>query len=340
MIEDIIQTCMRIDEIAVQIYSRLASESVDPSLTQFWSERKAEERRHVAFWREMQDFAQKGLIPEVFDAPGEVLKSLETNMARVEEIATDLTPVTEPSHAFLIGYRLEFYLLHPAFEGLFHYARILEPHGLMESPEKEYEEHVDAFVDGMRRWGAASLELETIGEVLQNLWRQNRRLTMEATSDPLTGLFNRRGFLDVVHPLVHLSKRSGQTVGILVVDVDRFKAVNDKEGHARGDAVLVALATRLQDVLRGSDIVGRWGGEEFVVFLYPVEPAAVQATAEKLRRAVASAPLDGLDITVSIGAAQGVLKGDPAKELDHLWSRADQLLFEAKAAGRNAVRSD
>ncbi|HEU4976211.1 MAG TPA: diguanylate cyclase [Baekduia sp.] len=157
-----------------------------------------------------------------------------------------------------------------------------------------------------------------------------------AYRDELTELPNRRGATRQLEVLISRARRHGHQLCVLLIDADRFKAVNDDHGHAAGDVVLRELAHRLRDRVRREDLVGRWGGEEFLVALPETTPDAAMAVAESLREAVAAEPIDAdgteLRVTVSIG-----LSGWTGEPLDELVDRADQALYAAKAAGRDRV---
>jgi diguanylate cyclase (GGDEF)-like protein len=157
-----------------------------------------------------------------------------------------------------------------------------------------------------------------------------------AYRDELTELPNRRGASRQIDVLVSRSRRHGHQLALLLIDADRFKAVNDMHGHAVGDVVLRELAARLRERVRREDVVGRWGGEEFVVALPETTPAGAAAVAESLREAIAGTPIEAdgttLAITVSIGVAAWT-----GQELDDLIDRADHALYAAKAAGRDRV---
>ncbi|MCW2983555.1 MAG: diguanylate cyclase [Conexibacter sp.] len=157
-----------------------------------------------------------------------------------------------------------------------------------------------------------------------------------AYRDELTELPNRRGASRQIDVLISRARRHGHQLALLLIDADRFKAVNDDHGHAVGDVVLREIAARLRERVRREDVVGRWGGEEFVVALPETTPAGAAAVAESLREAIAGTPIDAesttLDVTVSIGVAAWT-----GQELDDVVDRADHALYAAKAAGRDRV---
>jgi diguanylate cyclase (GGDEF)-like protein len=162
------------------------------------------------------------------------------------------------------------------------------------------------------------------------------QLRAMSRTDPLTGLANRRRLQDHLLAVCSAAERHGQSVGVLMVDVDHFKAVNDTLGHDSGDVVLRAVASRLADACRLEDVAGRWGGEEFLVVAPLTDHVGVAELGERVRKFVADGPvtIDGgspVEVTVSVGGAAG--SGDA----DALLRVADASLYEAKRTGRNRV---
>ncbi len=161
-----------------------------------------------------------------------------------------------------------------------------------------------------------------------------------ALTDALTGLYNRRYFDVHFQKLLQKNERSRKPLGILIVDIDNFKAVNDTYGHGVGDEILKEFAHRIQDRLRGFDMVARMGGEEFVVLLPDVTEDMAHTVAERLRSVIADKPFkckvpDGaLKITTSLGGTI-VKAGTKVDALDAL-KEADDALYAAKEGGRNA----
>jgi diguanylate cyclase (GGDEF)-like protein len=153
------------------------------------------------------------------------------------------------------------------------------------------------------------------------------RLEREARTDSLTGLLNRRAFSERLEAELVRARRSGEPVALAIFDVDHFKAINDRRGHAAGDAVLGRLAEILRDASRGTDAVARIGGEEFAVVLAGGERAGAEALAARVHAALAAEA----ELTVSAGVAQA----QPGSDADGLLRRADDALYAAKHGGRN-----
>ena len=167
---------------------------------------------------------------------------------------------------------------------------------------------------------------------------KTRVLAELASRDELTGLFNRRHMSELLAQQRMASRRAGDGFAVALVDLDHFKRINDTHGHAVGDIVLRAFAGQASAAMRGTDIVGRWGGEEFLV-IYPRSTAheAAQA-AERLCERVASAVVttpggQSLAFTVSIGLTEYV----PPESTESLVERADRAMYQAKSQGRNQV---
>lgn len=164
------------------------------------------------------------------------------------------------------------------------------------------------------------------------------RLRDFALRDTLTGVFNARAYYALCERLIRGADRSGRPYGVLFVDLDHFKAINDTWGHAAGDAVLKAVADCITRQVRAGDVVGRIGGEEFCVFLPDTEAKDALGLGERLRQAIELLrPLAGdqrVPITASIGVAS---RRDPHATMREIQREADQAMYLAKAAGRNRV---
>jgi len=168
------------------------------------------------------------------------------------------------------------------------------------------------------------------------LLEANRRLARQALTDDLTALANRRHGAHQLEREIALCVRHGRVLALVRVDVDHFKAINDTHGHQAGDQVLAEVARRLAAAVRGGDELARWGGDEFVAILPGTDKAGALRAAERLRAAVAAAPVEAagieLPVTVSVGWAHW--SGDTP---DDLLARADRALYGAKGAGRDTV---
>ncbi|OYQ35886.1 hypothetical protein CHU95_06380 [Niveispirillum lacus] len=181
------------------------------------------------------------------------------------------------------------------------------------------------------------LEAE-VADRTRDLLSANARLDMLASTDPLTGLLNRRRFMELAAAEQLRAGRHQRPLSLLLIDLDHFKRVNDEHGHRMGDAVLRTAAAVVAGAIRGSDLAARFGGEELVLLLPETDLTGAAGMAERLRQAFATAvtSLDGVDVRVTASLGVAAWRG-PTESLDNLIHRADQALYAAKHAGRDRV---
>lgn len=240
--------------------------------------------------------------------------------------------------------------LHPLFVGVALCA-LLEGAGwawrcviLMGSRNAELPEvvtHANTILAGL---GLVSTGALVLLYVLMVNFRLAEQLHALAVRDPLTGALNRRGFEESTGRLTALSARLGQSVAVLMLDVDHFKRVNDSHGHHVGDLVLKALAQLVHRAKRETDVFARLGGEEFCLVLPGTDVPGARVFADRLRRSFETLEIDTgrsfLSCTMSVGVAYASAQALYSSRVDvvDLLRQADEALYEAKRAGRNRVR--
>lgn len=192
---------------------------------------------------------------------------------------------------------------------------------------------------------AAALLL-VLGGLVRALHRRldeaEARIVEMAITDELTGLRNRRYIGQRLREELGRSQRHGRRCSCIILDIDHFKRVNDSHGHAAGDAVLRGVAAAAQGALRESDLLGRWGGEEFLAVLPETDLIGAQIIAERLRQGIEEMRVihggTVFTATASLGVADALPGHDPeARDAEQLVARADEALYRAKAAGRNRI---
>lgn len=159
-----------------------------------------------------------------------------------------------------------------------------------------------------------------------------------AASDPLTGAMNRRAVLPLIERAVRRAARSGVPACVTMIDLDWFKTINDRFGHAAGDAVLRRVVERIRECLRASDVIGRYGGEEFVLLLQGVDRNAGARLVERIRMSVSSADWSDIGPELKVSVSCGIADIRATDTLDGVLARADTALYEAKRGGRDQLR--
>jgi diguanylate cyclase (GGDEF)-like protein/PAS domain S-box-containing protein len=197
-------------------------------------------------------------------------------------------------------------------------------------------------VDPTRQFSGSDLRLLNMFAQQAAIAVENARLFREiqhlATTDPLTGLYNRRYFFDLAQREMDRARRYERHLAVLMVDLDQFKEVNDLYGHAAGDEVLRTVGNRFTEALRKTDILGRYGGEEFAAVLPETARAGARLVAEKLRECIHNRSIATPNALVSMTASVGIgFYDERCQSLDELMDRADQALYEAKRTGRDRV---
>ncbi len=175
---------------------------------------------------------------------------------------------------------------------------------------------------------------KTQKEQQEELVKVNAALKIKATTDPLTTLYNRDYFNRCLKNEMERSKRYGSSLSLIVFDIDRFKQVNDTYGHLSGDTVLIELSFLCLAIIRESDILARWGGEEFIILAPENDKGSIVPFAEKLRKLIEKY---SFSIKTQITCSFGVTEYISGETKDEFVNRADQALFKAKDTGRNKV---
>jgi len=160
---------------------------------------------------------------------------------------------------------------------------------------------------------------------------------LAASKDPLTGANNRGTLESTLEREVSLAQRHGTPLSVIMLDLDHFKRINDRHGHAAGDCVLRTFTNRLSQCIRGSDELFRYGGEEFVVVLRSTELRGAALLAERVRQSVEALPVDCEGTTPKLTVSAGVATLSPGDNALSLLQRADKALYRSKADGRNRV---
>jgi diguanylate cyclase (GGDEF)-like protein len=189
----------------------------------------------------------------------------------------------------------------------------------------------------------AALVSTLLGRVLEASYRRAFILELEshrdARTDALTGLDNRRAIQEKGLLELKRAQRIDAPVAVILCDVDHFKRINDRLGHEAGDAVLRRVADVLRSGLRETDLIGRWGGEEFIAVMLDADAAAARDVAERMRKAVAAMPFEGLrdGATISFGVSSLRDFHSIPEDWEALLKKADEHLYRAKSEGRNRV---
>lgn len=173
---------------------------------------------------------------------------------------------------------------------------------------------------------------------LQQAKADKEQLERLVSFDSLTGLYNRQAVLGRLREAINHAQRYKENLSLIMLDIDHFKKVNDQYGHLVGDDVLEKVSTLIRDNIRNTDIVGRYGGEEFIIVLPQTDLHAARVVAERIRKIIETAKMkDFAGNMFSITVSQGISGWEPDDDIHSFISRADEALYKAKESGRNRV---
>lgn len=334
---EILDRCVALDELAAKTYSEMATACSDDRLRSLFETRAREEEEHTSWWRELTNSFNEGLVPDIISEPEMVVSKLDGHHRLLSaEVSTDLG-ATSDRELVSIATKLEFYMLDPIFEELLD---LLEP-GRTEKRQRAYDRHIAHIVDAIKIVAGEDPLLGFLADVLVRTARDNRQLARSASRDPLTGLYNRRALDGRIKQWLAWSHRYDHHVGFLLIDLDRFKDINDGFGHDAGDEALVVFARMLREKVRGSDLVARWGGDEFAVVAPESDEEDLRTLAERLVESARGLRIEtgsgDVGVTLSIGAALVAPGGQGPVHPSTVIAGADRSLYEAKEAGRDRV---
>jgi diguanylate cyclase (GGDEF)-like protein len=334
---EILATCVELDTLAVTTYRALSEHCSDEDLAAVFEQLAHEEESHIVWWQELLDAWDQGLIPDVVNDPETLLHDLQqVRDDVVTSLPADLSCLT-PGQMVELAAHLEFFMLDPVFAELL---ELTEP-GRTGHHREAYARHVEQLVGAIERNSSTDPLARFLARVLKRALRDNVALAAYATHDPLTGLFNRRGLISHLRQWISWAYRYERPLMVLLIDVDEFKHVNDDHGHAVGDYALECIAGALQDSTRKSDLIARYGGDEFAIVAPETDAEEYSALVKRILTAVRGLHCPNWDgapvsLTVSIGGAVLSPRGTfSERAIDALLAGADSSLYEAKNSGRD-----
>lgn len=334
---EILKLCLRLDMEVFNFYRKLEGCSSEPELRSLWGKVAGVKKQRILFWEKALPLAEQNILPGVFEDSNDIKDKLEKLKLKIGELLSNICDVSNNYEILSIAYKLEFHMINSPLATMFNLVRTIKGANLADG---EYESAMMTFVEGLLKRGEKiSQSVEFLGETFQQLLHDNKRLAIESDMDVLTGIYNRRGFFNAVNPILHLTYRKKINVVIIIADIDDFKDINFTYGHLGGDEALKYVASVMSSTIRKSDIIGRYGGEEFIIYSDCSDLSSETILAERIRKNVETKTEEalGFRITVSLGVASGQVGQAVENDIMSLVKKADDNLFRAKFAGKNKV---
>ncbi|MDZ4170140.1 MAG: diguanylate cyclase [Coriobacteriia bacterium] len=332
---EILELCVELDTFAGETYGRLAGATDDEKLATTFLQLAKEERQHVEWWRDLLVAWESGLVPDIADGHG-----LSARLTEIRDELVALPPADidqlDTDGMLDVAVRMEFFMLDHTFSELADY---MEPGSYVEHREA-YFRHVSRLIEAVEEHYSQRRLAGFLAKVLLRSYRDQQRLAALTVRDQLTGLYNRRGLLAHLSQWLAWSERYGRPLAVVLIDIDHFKQVNDTRGHAAGDEALRLVADALRRGVRTSDVLGRFGGDEFLVLAPETDRGELQGLMDRLVASVRDMSAEvGGEPTLTVSAGGTWSDGGTRVEAETMIAAADASLYEAKEEGRDHAGS-
>jgi len=324
-----------LDRLAERVYADMASMTPDPAIKRLLLRLSNDEAQQATRWHQLLVECDTSSLPAVsIDSTATIadIEELHGTLASYDREHISSMSIEE---MLTMALRLELYLTGPMHRSLASVTGL----ALADSMRQAYETHLQYLVEAIGEHFPEDSLVSLLAQALSRTWDENRGLVTYATHDALTGLHNRHALYSQLPQWAAWSTRYGNPLAFLLVDIDHFKDINDTCGHAVGDRALMAVAHVLHDSVRASDLVVRFGGDEFAIVAPQAGEAEYRELCTRIAAAVNTLHMDNgrggqVPLTVSIGGAITTGGTTPA-DIEELIVGADRSLHQAKQTGRD-----
>ncbi len=336
-VREILELCIEMDRLAQRAYSVMAEHCENNDLAKTFKQMAIEEDSHVGWWSDLLGAWDRGLLPDLINDTTELTERLKGLRTELDGSILAAPRGRSDDEMLATAARIEFFMIDPIFSELID---LTEP-AQADRRHAAYSAHLQRLIDAIEHHYEAGSLAAFLAGILSRTWRDNLALSVYATRDPLTGIHNRRALDTHLEQWSAWSARYGHPIGVALVDIDYFKGVNDDHGHAFGDTALRKIADALKMATRSSDLVVRYGGDEFAIIAPETDPDEFTSLLERMVVTVREIDLrdaEGRRVPLSVSAGGAVAVDPPAshpRSPDRLLAAADQSLYTAKLSGRD-----
>jgi len=334
---EIITNCISIEKRTRDFYTMLSRCKQSQKLKEFWISVSKSKEFHLSYFHKLLVFAKQGMIPQIFSKPFELKDDLIRIRKEMDVFFKRSFNESDLRTFFICAYYSEHCLLHETFITLYR----TELPKAKETPATGYSAHIIRLKKIVSNSTEYDPVLMLLGDALVRIWRQSELVVKGSLNDALTGILSRQGFFHKVGPWIEMMVREKKVCAVFVVDIDHLKKINENHDYKTGDRVIRFVARQLSELSRKYDIIGRFSGEEFVIFMPSVDKKNLKNIAERFRKSIEkksiSKEIVKEGVTVSIGGVYGKIKSRKMMDgfMGFIDSAATLLLRKVKKNGGN-----
>ncbi len=332
----IVDECIYIEKQIKGFYAKVSKNLKDERLKKFWNSLSKEKEKHISHLHKVLVYVKQGSVPQIFSHPFELYEELKNIKENLDNLFKGEKNFEDVDNIIFLSYFAEFQVINEAFALLYQ----LEIPGVG-SIEGDVYRYQSRFNKMMKNFSKDKLRYMLLGNTLKKLWKYISYYMKGCEIDNLTGLLSRQGILRKTAPWIEMLVRDKKLFSIILIDIDNLKSINDKYDYKEGDRVLKFAANEIVNVCRKSDIAGRFGGDEFLVFMPSCKKKDIEKIAERIRKNIEDkskeANLKVDRITVSIGGVLGCIESrrNVSDSFQKFVDFAENLLQKIKKNGGN-----
>ena len=326
-VPEVVRTCWAIYQKAAAAYRVLADNTMSDEISHLWRGMAEGMNKHILYWKKISERVEKDPTVEALGNPHAMLDRLRDVEAKIDTIRESSTAFKSVLDYFYLAYSMEVQLVHPVLCSL--------PESVMSVPDREvvkwdYQTNLKSFLAGMRKHCEPHYLHVALMDSLERMWDQNKQLANQNSLDHVTGAYNRKSLLKLIHSYSSLAERDGHNVAVIMIGVENMDELYTTFDMKAADEVVQRFYNGIKPGVRVSDIVGRYGFSSFLIYLSKVNHQYLYDIAHRFAESAQSIQKAGFVLSVHIGGSYGPIRGETGQRIGTYLTRARDCLMRAR----------
>jgi diguanylate cyclase (GGDEF)-like protein len=326
-IPEMVCTCWAIYQKAADAYRVLAENAMSDEISHLWKSMAEGMNKHILYWKKISERVEEDPTVEALGNPHAVLAQLRDVEAKIETIQDSCTAFRGVIDYFYLAYSIEVQLIHPVLCSL--------PESVLSVPEREvvkwdYWTNLESFLAGMKRHCEPHYLHVALMDSLERMWRQNKRLADQDSVDHATGAYSRKSLLRLISSYSSLAERDGHNVAVIMIGMDNMDELYTTFDMKTADEVVRRFYNGIKPSIRASDILGRYGFSNFLIYLSKVHHQYLYEIAHRFAESAQTIHKAGFVPSVHIGGSYGPIRSEKGQRIETYLTRARDCLMRAK----------